>query len=100
MTKEKVAKKSQNKKKSSPQTQGKNAPTPFLVNVRLIKDVEGAKKVLSKLIRGFVRNEISDPKARTLCYLLNSFVAICRDSDFEKRINALEEFLKNTREKN
>jgi hypothetical protein len=47
--------------------------------------------LLSKLIAGFCRGEIDGDNAKTLCYLLVSWVNIARDSDLEQRIEKLEQ---------
>jgi len=55
------------------------------------RSVAQARRILSKLISAFIRGEIADGPAKTLTYLLVSFVGIIRDSDFEKRLQALEQ---------
>ena len=50
-----------------------------------------AKRLLSKLISGFIRGQVEGENARTLAYLISIFVQIIRDSDFEKRLQALEQ---------
>ncbi|MDR3596494.1 hypothetical protein [Clostridium sp.] len=58
------------------------------------KNIKEAKRILSKLISAFIKGDIEDQKAKTLCYLLNSFVMIIRDNDFENRLQLLETNMK------
>lgn len=57
------------------------------------KNVADAKKLAGRLISHFMKGRVSDSKAKTLMYLLNSFVAMHRDHEFEKRIEELEKLM-------
>ncbi|MEI7812622.1 MAG: hypothetical protein WCJ01_09370 [Ignavibacteria bacterium] len=60
-----------------------------------IKNIRDAKDVLSKLIRGFCRGEIEDTQAKTLCYLLTSFVNISKEAEIEVEAENNKKFLPN-----
>lgn len=67
------------------------SPLPLLSGTIAPRNIKDAKRILSKLISAFIKGEFEDNKARTLCYLLTQYVTITRDSDFEKRLEILEE---------
>jgi hypothetical protein len=66
------------------------SPPLVLSGISAPKNIKDAKRILSKLISAFIKGEIEDQRAKTLCYLLNSFVMIVRDNDFETRLQLLE----------
>lgn len=68
---------------------------PILKAASRIKNTDDAKQLLSKLISEFCKGRIENQQAKTLCYLLSQYVAITKDSDFEKRLEALEEAANN-----
>ena len=56
-----------------------------------IRNVKDAKKMLSKLIHAFQMGKVMSDQAKTLCYLIISYVQIIRDADFEERLIKLEQ---------
>ena len=82
-----------NKSKEKKQT----SPPPLFEGITAPKTIEDAKKILSKLISAFIKGEIEDQKSKTLCYLINSFVMIIKDNDFENRLINLETTMKGER---
>jgi chemotaxis regulatin CheY-phosphate phosphatase CheZ len=70
------------------------SPPLVLSGISAPKNIKDAKRILSKLISAFIKGEIEDQRAKTLCYLLNSFVMIVRDNDFETRLQLLESNMK------
>jgi hypothetical protein len=58
-----------------------------------IRDVQSAKRLLSRVIMQIQRGEVEDGKARLLTYCLSVYVGICKDNDFEIRLKAIEEAL-------
>jgi hypothetical protein len=68
----------------------KSKPIPLIPGKIRLTNIRGARRILSKLIAGFINNEIWDTNARTLTYLLSSYVAMTRDSDIESRLTELE----------
>jgi hypothetical protein len=56
-----------------------------------IESIADAKRTLGRLILGFQQGTINSQDAKTMCYLLISFSAMCRDNDLEERIKTLEE---------
>jgi len=65
-------------------------PPPLLSGIEAPKNINDAKRILSKLISGFIRGEIEDTKAKTLCYLLTVYVSVIRETELEKRISEIE----------
>ena len=57
------------------------------------RNVNDAKRILSKLISEFIKGTIEDNRAKTLCYLLNSYVSITRETDFESRLSEVEKIM-------
>jgi hypothetical protein len=55
-----------------------------------IRNVKDAKKMLSKLIHAFQLGTLTSEPAKTLCYLIISYVSIIRDHEIEQRLAALE----------
>jgi hypothetical protein len=58
---------------------------------RPIKTIEDAKHMLGKMIHGFQLGRIDSLSAKTLTYMIVSFVEIIRNAEFEGRIKRLEE---------
>lgn len=58
-----------------------------------IRTVKDAKRMLSKLIHAFQLGTVLDDRARTLCYLIVSYVTIIRDAEHEGRIRAIEHLI-------
>lgn len=63
---------------------------PILKYKKRVRTIQDAKAILSKLISAFMKGEIDNKDAKDLCYLLNTYVAIHRDTDLEERIEQLE----------
>lgn len=57
-------------------------------NIRSIAD---ARRALSTLISDFRAGTIAAPDARTMCYLLSTYVAVSKDTELEDRVSALEQ---------
>jgi len=69
--------------------------SPFVLSgITAPKNIKGIKRILSKLISAFIKGEIKDQKAKTLCYLLSTFAMIIKDTDFENRLQLLETTMK------
>jgi hypothetical protein len=66
-------------------------PTPLLVTSGGIRSLKGAKRLQSKLISEFIAGNIEDRKARTLCYLITTYINIIRDIEFEDRLKNIEQ---------
>lgn len=56
-----------------------------------IRGVKDAKRLLSRLIYELQQGIVSGRDAKDLCYLLNSYVQITKETEFEERLKALEE---------
>jgi len=65
------------------------APPPILRPIR-VNNVKQARKLLSRLIYGLQKGEISGRTAKDLCYLLSVFISIVRETETEERITELE----------
>ena len=57
---------------------------PF--KVRPIRSGQGARKLLSRIIYQLQINQISADKAKTLCYLLNSYAAMFNNEKQKKEV--------------
>ena len=55
-----------------------------------IENIGDAKNALGRLILAFQQGRILSQEAKTFCYLLVSFSAMCKDHEFEKRLDELE----------
>ena len=73
------------------QTDKGNTPLVKAVKVRTIKD---AKRLMSKLITGFQQGIIAGRDAKDMAYLLTVFLQIVKDFEIEKRIESIEQTLK------
>lgn len=65
--------------------------TPLCGRPVVVKDIDSARRLLSRLILSFQKRTVAAREAKDLTYLLISFVAIVKDSDIEKRIKMIEE---------
>lgn len=57
---------------------------------KTIRTIADARRALGKLITDFKAGSVSAPDARTMCYLLSTFVAVSKDTELEDRVRALE----------
>lgn len=76
-------------------TESETADTPpakpkAAFNERPVKSAKDARRMLSRLISEFRAGEIEGTNAKTLCYLLQTYVNIQKDTEIEERILALE----------
>jgi hypothetical protein len=72
--------------------------TPLKISgITAPRNVNDAKRILSKLISEFIKGSIEDSRAKTLCYLLSAFVNITRETDFESRLSELEKIIEGER---
>lgn len=55
-----------------------------------LSNLKDAKRLCSRLIRSFIKGEVSGSDAKTLSYLLSTYVTIAQGSDIEERIDGLE----------
>ena len=66
-------------------------PTPPpLLQIKDIRNSKDARRLLSKIISGFIRKEIEGTDAKTLGYLLSVYCQIESQSDLLNRIERLE----------
>jgi hypothetical protein len=56
-----------------------------------INDAKGAKKILGRLIKRFQEGSVDSTFAKTLCYLLQSYVNINNSETLEQRVKMLEQ---------
>jgi|GEM_PF-2558234 len=63
-----------------------------------IVSITSAKRLLSKLIYKLQTGEISGQNAKDMCYLLISYVNMIKDIELEKRIEEIEERIKNEKQ--
>jgi hypothetical protein len=85
-----------NKIKSTPKKpQGttNKKPKPLIPGKIRLCNIRAARRILSKLIAGFINQEVEDNKAKVLTYLLSTYVNIARDTDIESRLVQLESII-------
>ena len=74
-------------------TDGGNPP-PFRAvlsgNVKPPRNAKDAKKLYGRLISQFIKGEVANEDAKTLCYLLTGYIQACAASDFEERVDSME----------
>lgn len=58
-----------------------------------LQNAQDSRKFMQKLINAYDKNEISTEKARALGYLLKIFLDTVEASDFEKRLEELEQIV-------
>jgi hypothetical protein len=63
---------------------------PLIKHRAKIRDISDAKNLLSKIISEFMKGNLQNQEAKTLCYLLINYVSICKDSDLEARLHEIE----------
>lgn len=63
-----------------------------------LTNLRDAKRMCSRLIRGFIKGEVSGSDAKTLSYLLSTYVTIAQGSDIEARLDELENKIDGDRE--
>jgi len=66
-------------------------PLPaWIERVKAPRTIQHCRKLLGRLISSFIRDEVDSDKARTVCYLLTSYVGIAREQDIEQRLEKIE----------
>ena len=75
-------------------TNGKLTRLEFAETIGLkpgrLTNLKDAKRMCSRLIRGFIKGEVNGNDAKTLSYLLSTYVTIAQGSDLEQRLDELE----------
>ena len=61
-------------------------PAPVLPHAPRVRSAATARRLLGKLIAAFCRGELADAAARTLSYLLSTYVAVTRDTELEAQV--------------
>jgi hypothetical protein len=64
-----------------------------------VTNIKQAKRLLTRIIRGYQENRYTDKKVKTLAYLLQVMVQIVKEFEFNERLSKLEERIKNERSK-
>lgn len=59
-------------------------------SVRRLKTAEDVRVALAKIYRGLESDQIEVGKGRALVYVLATLSSVIRDSDIERRLDALE----------
>lgn len=74
-----------------------DAPTPRLPKrERPVKNARDARRLLSTIISEFRQGIIQGTDAKTLCYLLSTYVQIQQASELEERLVKLEQAAEKT----
>jgi hypothetical protein len=61
-----------------------------------VRDLKGAKRLLSRLIWDLQRGAIKGQQAKDLCYLLSTFIMLVRDFELEQKLIRLEKRIDET----
>ena len=75
----------------------KNSPLSLKEKPIRVKNLKDAKKLISRLLVAFQREEIDGRNAKDLAYLLSVFIQICKDVELEDRLTKLENNIDNKR---
>jgi hypothetical protein len=60
-----------------------------------VHNVRDAKRLLSRLITQLQNDEVEDKKAKSICYLLQTYVNITKEYEIEERLRKIEEAITN-----
>jgi hypothetical protein len=94
-TQTKTSKKGRNSKTNRLQVlnlKGNSESHPSLLGKPIrISKVRDARRLLGKLILEFQKGNIANQDAKDLCYLVTSYVNVAVQSDFEERLQQLED---------
>ena len=71
-------------------TASETLDTPPLLE-KPVKNVKDARRLLSTIIAEFRAGMIQGTDAKTMCYLLSTYVSITKDTELEERITKLEQ---------
>lgn len=83
------------KTKQLMKSKGVNPNSIPLLDLKIkVTNLKSAKRLMSKLISGFISGKIINQNAKDLAYLVSTFVAIVKDAEIEERIKMLEEKIK------
>ena len=73
----------------------KNSPLSLKEKPIRVKNLRDAKKLISRLLVAFQREEIDGRNAKDLAYLLTVFIQIVKDGELEERLTKLENNINN-----
>lgn len=68
-------------------------PSPVISGTLKVRNLKQAKRAMSKLIESFVRGEVCSSDAKTLAYLVSTFIEVAQAADIEQRLSELEQKL-------
>ncbi len=69
----------------------KKSPVPLKEEPIRVKNLKDAKKLLSRLLVSFQREEVDSRQAKDLAYLISVFIQAVKDAELEERIKVLED---------
>lgn len=69
---------------------GAPGPGPMFNKIVRVNNARSAKRLMGKIILEFQRRTICSDDAKTLCYLVSTFIQACTMSDIEERVKSLE----------
>lgn len=70
-----------------PQTPG---PEPLFNKIVRVRDARSARRLMGKIILEYQKRSITGEDAKTLCYLVSTYLQACTVSDIEERVKNLE----------
>lgn len=65
-------------------------PGPMFNKIVRVRDARSARRLMGKIILEFQKKTINSEDAKTLSYLVSTFLQACTISDIEERIKFLE----------
>lgn len=78
----------------------KRATTPKKKpRIIVVKDVNSAKKLLSRVLSQVQRGEITESKAKTTTYIVTQLVSIINNFEYETKLKEIENLLKEHNER-
>jgi len=64
-----------------------------LLKCSKVTNVKEARRLLSKIIECFCKGTLDNKDAKDLCYILSVFITVIKETEFDERLQALEEKL-------
>lgn len=82
------------KKAAAPRTRQKKAPAPqrtVVPGALPLTDVRSARTAMARVITGYLDGTVQERQAKAVCALLSDYVTTVMNTDFEERLQKLEE---------
>ena len=77
----------------------KTTTTTHKKRIIVVKDVNSAKKLVSRVLSKLQRGEISESEAKTTTYIITQLVTIINNYEYEAKLKEVEKLLKEYNER-